>query len=235
MVSNQTIHRQKMNKVIIWLARFGYSTRKMLCRMLDVNVTSSTRFFNTMAENGFIKLHSFSPSSHKIVMLTEEGYAIARFLLQHVKITERKRLSFPNIMHSYSIQSFLITNLNNADEYYTEMDLAQYPYYRRPDLLIQSGGKSVAVEVELNQKASSQVEYNFMQHIKDAEQNRFDNVLYLFSGVSVRDKYISLYEKECINVYNLHQGKLKKAGEYDMRDVHDRNLIQFSVFSFETL
>lgn len=235
MVSNQTIHLQKMNAVIIWLARFGYSTRKMLCLMLDIKIPSSTRFFNKMVDNGFIKMHSFSPSNHKIVMLTDEGYEIARFLLQDKRIIERRRLSFPNIMHSYSIQSFLVSNLKNIDSYLTEMDMAQENFYRRPDLIFNSNGESVAVEVELNQKTNAQIEYNYMQHIRDTERKRFDYVIYLFSSEGVKDKYEQMYKKDSINTYESFQGKLKKVGVYNMNLAHEKEMIKFFCFDFDTI
>ncbi|EMB2170884.1 hypothetical protein SKO73_004742, partial [Salmonella enterica] len=49
------INAQKREKIVIWLAKFGFSTRDLLSKMLGVNVDGQGAFFKKLVESGITK------------------------------------------------------------------------------------------------------------------------------------------------------------------------------------
>ncbi|NIH07048.1 hypothetical protein [Providencia rettgeri] len=236
MESNTYIHRKKIERTVIWLAHFGYSSRHMIAKMLNVKPTNIYVFFKKLIELNYVNVYSFSPANHKIVMLTSEGYKFARTLIPAVKIIERKRLSFPNIVHSYAIQDYLISKFDSVDSYLSESDIYSFDFYRRPDLIMKMKTRmNIAVEIELNQKSIAQIEYNFMQHIKDIKNNRYDCVFYVLPSDAIKRAYLSVYQKDVISVYDHFGGKLKKIGEFDLKSIRDENYMIFETYSFASV
>ncbi|MGE1110091.1 hypothetical protein ACQJ2X_30230, partial [Bacillus wiedmannii] len=66
-MSNFEINYQKRQKVILWLAKFGFSSRDLLAKMLGVNVNGQGDFFKKLADEGITK-EAYIPGTRKKVV-----------------------------------------------------------------------------------------------------------------------------------------------------------------------
>lgn len=227
------IHAQKREKIVIWLAKFGFSTRDLLSKMLGVNVDGQGAFFKKLVECGLIK-EEYAPGTRKrVITLTSDGIKQARIYQPGLEIKSLRRFPLHTLIHSYSIQTFLTTQ-KGVKEFFSESELATQNFTRRPDLIIiNDAGIRIAIEVELTQKDVNRIYYNFHGHTQDWQQNRIDHVIYLFSSQGMLEKYEELYQKNPWPKFVSTDGNVRhmsRAGTVDPSHAHAHGLIYFHKF-----
>lgn len=227
------VNAQKREKVVLWLARFGFSSRDLLAKMLGVNLTGQVVFFNKLSGSGIIKEEYIHGSRKRVVTLTNDGISEARIYRPDHPVRLFRRFPLHTIIHSYSIQHFLTTQ-SNVREFFSETELARQAFARRPDLLIISeSGIRIAVEVELTQKDVNRVYFNFGGHVQDWQNDRIDHVIYLFASGGVLARYQSLYQKNPWPAFVAADGNprhMSRAGSVDPQLAHAHGLMIFHRF-----
>ncbi|WP_345831089.1 hypothetical protein AAGR08_23670 (plasmid) [Pantoea sp. BRR-3P] len=232
-LSNFEINYQKRQKVILWLAKFGFSSRDLLAKMLGVNVNGQGDFFKKLADEGITKETYIPGTRKKVVTLSTEGVEEAKIHNPTLAIRTFRRFPLHTIIHSYSIQSFLITQ-KGVKDFFSETELAKEGYVRRPDLLIiNNQDVRIAVEVELTQKDVNRIYYNLHGHADDWQKGKIDYVIYLFTSESVLGHYQELYEKNPWPKFTSPDGNVRhisRTGSFDPIHVHSHGLIKFHKF-----
>jgi len=232
-LNGHEINAEKRRKVILWLAKFGFSTRELLSQMLGVAVEGQAAFFKRLVEDEITKEAYISGTRKRVVNLTAEGTRQARIYEPELSVKAFKKFPLHTLIHGYTIQSFLISQ-KGVQQYFTEAELATQKFVRRPDLIITNeAGIKIAVEVELTQKDVNRVYYNFGGHVQDWQKQHFSHVIYLFSSASVRDHYDELYQKNPWPKFVAaadNSRVITRAGSYDASHVHNHGLIHFHQF-----
>ncbi|MBQ0619617.1 hypothetical protein MJ636_013000 [Proteus mirabilis] len=227
-ISNKTLSQEKTKKVVLLLAKFGFSTRKIICDLLGASYSGQNVFFKKLQHESLIIANKRSGFLSDIYTLSSDGFDLAKHYQPDSKFTFRRKLSFPNIVHALSIQQFLVNSLNKFSDYQSESELSVMNFHRRPDLMVfTNDNKKMAIEIELNQKSVSQVEYNFFQHYRDWKLNRFDSVCYVFDNEVIMKKYISIFSKDKWKTHDFFLGKLKETGEFDPIELQENGVISF--------
>lgn len=232
-MSNFEINYQKRIKVIRWLAKFGFSSRDLLAKMLAVNVNGQGEFFKKLADEGITKEAYIPGTRKKVVTLAAEGIEEAKIHNPTLAIRTFRRFPLHTLIHSYSIQSFLITQ-KGVKDFFSETELAKDSFIRRPDLLIvNTQDVKIAVEVELTQKDVNRVYYNFYGHSQDWQKGKIDYVIYLFTSENVQEHYKELYEKNPWPKFTSSDGNVRhitRGGSVNPEAVHSHGLIMFHKF-----
>ncbi|NQD63309.1 hypothetical protein HP459_18190 [Enterobacter sp. CM29] len=232
-MSNFDINYEKRRRVILWLAKFGFSTRDLLSRMLNVNVNGQGDFFKRLADEGITK-ETYVPGTRKRVLtLSNDGIEEAKLSNPTLAVRQFRRFPLHTLIHSYSIQSFL-TAQKGIKDFYSETELAKEKYERRPDLLIiNSNDVKIAVEIELTQKDTNRIYHNFYAHSLDWQKGRFDHVMYLFTSAEVQKNYAELYDKNPWPKFVTTDGNVRhisRVGSVDPKPIHEHGLVVFHRF-----
>lgn len=227
-ISVKSLSQEKTKKVVLLLAKFGFSTRKIICSLLRTSYNGQNDFFKKLISDSLIISNKRSGFLSDIYTLSSDGFELAKHYQPDSKFTFRRKLSFPNIVHALSIQQFLVENIERFSDFQSESELSVMNFNRRPDLIvITNDGNKMAIEIELNQKSEPQVEYNFFQHYRDWKLNRFDTVCYVFDNESIMKKYISIFTKEKWKTHDFFLGKLKETGDFDPVELQENEIITF--------
>ncbi|QKG51208.1 hypothetical protein WMR86_20160 (plasmid) [Proteus vulgaris] len=227
-LSPRELAQEKRKKVVLLIAKFGFSTRKIVCDLLGTTYGTQSVFFKKMISDNLIIQNKRTGFLSEILTLSQDGFDLAKYYNPDSKFTFRRKLSFPNIVHALSIQQFLVNGLNKFSDYQSESELSVMNFHRRPDLMvITRDDKRMAIEIELNQKGVSQIEYNFFQHYRDWKLNRFDSVCYVFDNEVIMKKYISIFSKDKWKTHDFFLGKLKETGEFDPAELQENGVITF--------
>ncbi|WP_435362501.1 hypothetical protein [Klebsiella pneumoniae] len=232
-LNGHEINAEKRRKVVLWLAKFGFSTRELLSHMLGVAVEGQAAFFKRLAEDEITKEAYVSGTRKRVVTLTPDGVRQAKIYEPALAIKNFKKFPLHTLIHGYTIQSFLISQ-KGVQEFYSEAELATQTFVRRPDLIIvNESGIKIAIEVELTQKDVNRIYYNFGGHVQDWQKQKFAHVIYLFSSPTVRDHYDELYQKNPWPKFISATGNVRhitRAGSFDPSNVHNHGLIYFHQF-----
>jgi len=227
------INAEKREKVVLWLAKFGFSSRDLLSKMLGVNVEGQGVFFKKLVESGVTKEEYVPGTRKRIVTLTPDGIQQARIYNPELEVKVLRKFPLHTLIHSYSIQTFLTTQ-KGVQEFFSESELAKKKFIRRPDLLIvNASGVRIAVEVELTQKDVNRIYFNFYGHVQDWQKEKIDHVIYLFSSANVLSKYEELYLKNPWPKFTTADGNIRhmtRVGSVDPEPAHSHGLIIFHQF-----
>lgn len=232
-MNGHEINAQKRRKVILWLAKFGFSTRELLSHMLGVANEGQAAFFKRLCDDEITKEAYISGTRKRVVTLTSEGAKQAKIYEPDLSVKSFKKFPLHTLIHGYTIQSFLI-NQKGVQRFFSEAELATQAFVRRPDLIIiNEAGIQIAIEVELTQKDANRIYYNFGSHVQDWQKQKFAHVIYLFSSASVRDHYEEMYQKNPWPKFSSSTGNVRhitRAGSFDPSNVHSHGLIHFHQF-----
>lgn len=232
-MDSHEINADKRRKVILWVAKFGFSTRELLSKMLGVSNTGQAAFFKRLADDEITKEAYISGTRKRVVTLTSEGVKQARIYEPALSVKSFKKFPLHTLIHGYTIQSFLISQ-KGVRCFFSEAELATQTFVRRPDLIIiNESGIKIAIEVELTQKDVNRIYYNFGGHVQDWQKEKFSHVIYLFSSASVCQHYEDLYNKNPWPKFFSSTGNVRhisRSGSYDPSHVHNHGLIHFHQF-----
>lgn len=232
-LNNFEINFEKRRKVILWLAKFGFSTRDLLAQMLNVKVDGQSDFFRRLESEGITKEFYVPGTRKRVCTLASDGIEEAKIHNPELAVRNFRRFPLHTLIHSYSIQSFLASN-KSVKEFFSETELATEKFIRRPDLLIiNESDVKIAVEVELTLKDVNRIYFNFHGHAQDWQKGKIDHVIYLFTSPSVLAKYKDLYLKNVWPKFTAADGNvrhLSRAGSFEPTHVHSHGLIVFHQF-----
>ncbi|HFQ9467571.1 TPA: hypothetical protein ACHTH4_004783 [Escherichia coli] len=232
-MNGHEINAEKRRKVVLWLAKFGFSTRDLLSRMLGVKTDGQAAFFKRLSDDGVTKELYVSGTRKRVLTLTAEGTQQARIYEPDISVKSFRRFPLHTLIHGYTIQSFLISQ-KGVQRFYSEAELATQKFIRRPDLLIvNESGVKIAIEVELTQKDTNRIFYNLHGHVQDWHKERFSHVIYLFSSTKVCEHYQELYEKNPWPKFVSDTGNVRhitRSGSFDPTNAHNHKLVYFHKF-----
>ncbi|TDN48078.1 hypothetical protein [Scandinavium goeteborgense] len=227
------INALKRQKVVTWLAKFGFSSRDLLSLMLNVKSLGQAAFFKSLVNEGITSERYVPGTKKRVVTLTAEGVTLARIFNPEMEVRTLRRFPLHTLIHGYSIQKFLTTQ-KGVTLFETEHELGKKKFFRRPDLLITNeAGVKIAVEVELTMKDVNRIYFNFGNHLLDWQQERFEHVIYLFTSASVCDKYETLYKKNPWPKFSSPDGNvmhISRAGSIEPHSAHSHGLMHFHKF-----
>lgn len=220
---------QKRDITLSFLAKFGFSTRTIICALLKVKVNAQKGFFDSLVSQGLVEIKRIPAARHEIITITQEGLRAAEIIDAGIKVKAIRKFSLPYLIHTYSIQSFIATNINVVKEWYSESEMADMRFYRRPDLLYRTDKFRAALEIELNRKAADRVYYNYQQHIQDWQQGRFDFVDYRLADENMLNFYKSLHDKGSWPLYKLEGVNLRAVEQFDPSAAKRAGLFNFRI------
>lgn len=201
--------------------------------MLDVRVNGQQDFFNLLVRENLVEEKFISGTRRKILTLGKSSYDLVKHNNPDLKVKKFKSFPLFTIIHSFSIQQFLISQ-KSCENFFSESELAERKFHRRPDLLIVNEHDSkIAVEVELTRKSSDRIYHIFRSLSRDWSDGKFDYVIFLFSSPTVKDQYEELYKKNVWPEFKSSEGggrKLIRSGSFDPANVHSHGLIIFHQF-----
>ena len=233
------VREQKVRKVIIWLARFGFSTRLVLTKMLGTSYNGQNEFFKRLIDDGLVERRYVTGTSKQLFTLTSAGVNLYKIIEPNLSIKRVPKISLPTLIHSMTIQEFVISN-NAAESVVGEYELYKQDWLRRPDAVItNTKGTKIAIEVELTKKSSARVIYNFCNHFEDFKKGFFDRVLYLFPDDGIQKFYQDIYSDTSWPhvVYDEKKRSYKKisGSQFDPNEIHESEIFIFNRFSPSTL
>lgn len=220
---------QKQNITVVFLAKFGFSTRNIICTLLNVSTTSQKYFFDTLISQGLVEVKRIPAVKHDLLILTQYGLRLAEIVDPGMKVKTIRKYSLPYLIHTYSIQSFIARNIDLIKEWRSEAEMADMHFHRRPDLLYHAEDFTAALEIELNRKAADRVYYNYQQHIQDWQKGRFTFVDYRLADENMLKFYKGLHDKESWPLYKLEGVKLRAVDQYDPSAAKRAGLFNFRI------
>lgn len=230
---NFDVRIKKKERVAFWLAKFGFSNRELLAELLNVSVKGQHLFFQSLINEGLVSEKFVSGTRKKILSLTKLGQEFVLLNNPELVIKKVKSFSLYTLVHSYSIQKFLLSQ-KGSDNFFTENELSDKKFHRRPDMIIvNEHGSKIAVEVELTRKSSDRIYHIYRSLSRDWSEGKFDYVIFLFSSPTVLGQYKELYEKNIWPEFKINADggrKLTRDGSFDPSNVHSHGLIIFHQF-----
>lgn len=232
--------KDKIERVILWLAWFDYSDRKTIALMLGVKERGQGAFFKRLEESGFVKVDKAPGLKHSIYSLGDAGFDLAKILAPEIDLKRRRRLpAWITLVHSFSIQSAVIHRLDQADGIYPEKTLKHLRAVRLPDAILQmKNGERVAVEVELQHKATARVYHIYLAHLRNIKNEHYDRVLYLFPKETLRRLYEEKFVEPMWPIYKLNEQSrlaMDNTRQFDASNVQQAQLFQFKTEELYTL
>lgn len=233
MLSNFDLRMKKKEKATHWLAKFGFSNRELISELLNVSANGQHHFFKSLISEGLVSEKYVSGTKKRILALTTLGQEYVLLQNPEMVIKKVKSFSLYTLVHSYSIQKFLLSQ-KGSDNFFTENELADKKFHRRPDMIIvNEHGSKIAVEVELTRKSSDRIYHIYRSLSRDWSEGKFDYVIFLFSSPAVLGQYKELYEKNVWPEFKINADggrKLTRDGSFDPSNVHSHGLIIFHQF-----
>ncbi|EGD1139006.1 hypothetical protein IAV22_004431 [Salmonella enterica] len=216
--------KDKLDFAVVTIAKFGFTTRKLLSALLDVNDKGNWQFFKKLESAGLVSACPVLGSRTKVYMLTKAGFEYAKYLLPSSNLVYRKTLSLPYLNHALNIQQFVVEKREVIKSYQSESELIPVSLSRHPDLLAtMKNNQVVAVEMELTQKSASRVQYNYAAAFRDMEQGHYHNVIYVFTDANVLRFYKAIYHQENWNTYQVQvDKKLRQVGVFSPAELKQR-------------
>ncbi|ENY1827863.1 hypothetical protein ACFVMS_004473 [Salmonella enterica] len=217
--------KDKFDFAVVTIAKFGFTTRKLLSALFDVSSQGNWLFFKNLESSGLVSAHSILGSKAKVYMLTKSGFEYARYLLPSSNLIYRKTLSLPYLNHSLNIQQFVVEKREVIKSYLSESELIPMRLSRQPDLLAtMKNNKVIAIEMELTQKNSARIQYNYASAFRDIERGYYHNVIYVFTDANVLRFYKSIYDQENWNTYQVQvDKKLRPVGLFSPAELKQRH------------
>lgn len=231
---------EKIEKVVGWLAQFDYSTGELIGRSIGVDYRGQSAFFKTLLDDGIIVRDYIPGTRLSVYSLGSDGFGLASMYYPELVIREKKKKpSLITLVHTFSIQSLIISLLPVIDSFKSEKALQALNLARRPDAIVmKKDGKRIAIEVEINRKATDKIYFNYVNHIRDIKSEFYDSVAYYFNDDSVCNIYKAIYETPRWPVFkkNPSGGRLiKLENSFDPEAVFEREFFTFTVKDMYTL
>lgn len=217
--------KDKFDFAVVTMAKFGFTTRKILSSLFNVSAQGNWQFFKKLESSGLVFANPVLGSRTKVYMLTKSGFEYARYLLPSSNLVYRKTLSLPYLNHSLNIQQFIVEKREVIKSYLSESELIPVSLSRQPDLLVtMKNNKVIAIEMELTQKNSARVQYNYASAFRDIERGFYHNVIYVFTNANVLHFYKDIYDQENWNTYQIQiDKKLRQVGIFSPSELKLRH------------
>ncbi|EKM5118377.1 hypothetical protein PU006_004574 [Salmonella enterica] len=216
--------KDKFDFAVVTIAKFGFTTRKLLSALFDVSAQGNWQFFKKLESSGLISANPVLGSRTKVYMLTKSGFEYAKYLLPSSNLVYRKTLSLPYLNHSLNIQQFVVEKREVIKSFLSESELIPMSLSRQPDLLAtMKNNQVIAVEMELTQKNAARIQYNYASAFRDIERGFYHNVIYVFTDANVLRFYKSIYSQEVWNTYQIQvDKKLRQVGNFSPVELKQR-------------
>lgn len=216
--------KDKFDFAVVTIAKFGFTTRKLLSALFNVSSQGNWQFFKKLESSGLVSVHPVLGSRAKVYMLTKSGFEYAKYLLPSSNLVYRKTLSLPYLNHSLNIQNFIVEKREVIKSYLSESEITPMGFSRQPDLLVtMKNNKIIAVEMELTQKSAARIQYNYSSALRDIERNYYHNVIYVFTNANVLRFYKDIYNQESWNTYQIQiDKKLRQIGVFSPSELRNR-------------
>lgn len=231
---------EKLEKVVSWLAEFDYSTGELIGRSIGVDYRGQSAFFKTLIADNILVRDYIPGTRLSVYSLGSDGFGLASMYCPELILSEKKKKpSLLTLVHTFSIQSLIISLLPEIDSFSGEKALQKLNLARRPDAIVtKKTGERVAIEVEINRKSTDKIYFNYINHLRDVKSSFYDKVAYYFNDAVVCNIYTSIYNTTRWPVFkkNPTGGRLMKLGDsFDPQTVLEREIFTFTVKDMYTL
>lgn len=217
--------REKLENVVVFLARWQYSTRSILAYYLGVEERGQTNFFKYLDDSGlvFSKTQFWMPKKggskerEAIYGLSSKGLEFARSILGPIKYYVKiERLKYPRFRHHIVSQILFIQEFGSSDHSYDFYGFESESQYKVnfeivpgvnkvPDFLIVAPGYGVndkhvarvrtSIEVEITQKYKNKVYDAFRRIYTDIDQGRYRACQFWFEDEKTKKFYETVYRE----------------------------------------
>lgn len=232
--------KDKLERVITWLAWFDYSDRKTLAAMLSVEERGQGAFFRRLEQSGFLDVERAPALRHNIYSLGSAGFDLARILVPDIDLRRRRRLpAWITLVHSFSTQVAVIRRMSDVARILPEKTLKTLRAVRLPDVVLgMKGGERVALEVELHHKSTARVYHVFLAHLRNIRNGHYAKVLYLFPNETLARLYSEKFNESTWPIFRLSESKrlmFDNSKSFDASRVHEAGLFSFQTEELYTL
>jgi len=215
-------HEEKIMAILIWLARYNFSTVYILAILLKINISNVRALLKQMLKSELVKTESL-PSGHRIYGISADGIGLVDNVYPELadlaKPFQSGRTPVSTFAHQFNVQlAELSLTVFGWTDFAAARELSTMRAKQIPDLVgIDPHGMQVAVEVELHLKSSQRMKVicaNYADLVA-AEPDPcmyYQRVLYLTphpKRLSVMlDKYVSSDKRGLFEVDQLYLAPL---------------------------
>lgn len=227
-------NREKTKEVIKWLGIHDYSNSLLLSELCNVKNKGQGAFYKSLEKEGLIKSNTAPGLPFKVYVLTQNGLDMARVLLPNHVVIKKKIPSWIYLVHSFSIQKYVLDRRNDIVDFIPEKSLPTEEMKHKPDgLLIYQDGKKEAIEIELTKKSTPRIYNIYISHLRNIKNEIYEKVTYIFNDDILRKHYENLCGQPLWPVYIMNDNKkLIKSHKAENLDV--AAMQAHSSFSFGT-
>lgn len=198
MFSNR--NEEKTILTLLWITEFKYSTKKIICDLLEVSYQGQQGFFNKLTSEGLIFYFKHPYVSSNLIMLTSKGRGYAAQFSKkaiHYNCSKTRNLN-SMVFHDLATQELALTVVNKKIPFNFSFDhyISNIEKNKRPDLIVDNNQTLTAYEIELTQKSSSRVYLAFLNHFDAMNNNIYHYVKYIFLNGDLCEIYTKLFNSE---------------------------------------
>jgi hypothetical protein len=198
---------EKINLIYEHFIQFDYSTRQLILARLNLKQDSHHYFFKNLEEKGILRrIDAYTIRCKYVYILSPIGKELAfeqftngnltsltEFDQFHDKISTF-RINHSNLRHHLAVQKTIIELLQDFDQFFSEKFTPTFPLdsgnSKKPDALLISRTKKVALEVELTAKNDKRLFSALSSHAEAISKNFYDEVLYIFPSQTLMNHYL---------------------------------------------
>ena len=195
MTHTQRSQRQaeKRAKILDLARRFGWLDAQAGAELLQITRTAAGRTLASLVSEGLLYAHEVPGPPRRVwYSITETGMAEAYYLsnlqLPAVLPVGRWKIAVQNYQHEQTILLFAVRAEAGGASARLPKAGASKAAQKEPDLLIDSGGKTYAIEIEREVKSQRRYREIVASHWLAMERGKYDAVMYLTSTKALRDR-----------------------------------------------
>lgn len=230
----KTRNQEKTREVVKWLAMFDYSDRASLARMFGAVPRGQGAFFKSLEESKLVIVTKAPGLGITVYGLSDSGFKLAKLLLPHKQLTWRRTPSWSILAHTLTIQKIILDRKAELSGFSPErdLDLKAARANHLPDALLHyPDGRVVALEVELNHKATARIYNIYLSHLKNIQRDIYSEVLYVFPNAQLMKLYQDKHDEVIWPVYVKNErGRLELKSHlegFGAVDVHTAGYFKF--------
>jgi hypothetical protein len=199
-------NKEKLDKIILWLAQFHYSTRKIMAKMLGLNINSHHAYFKKLEDRKILKRTEAYSIRSDIYVLTSIGKELAAEKINPLFIDypiESIKINHSNLRHNLAVQKIVIKLINEHkyDLFFSEKNIhavTNYSFEKKPDalLILEKDSKKTMLEVELTAKSDRRIFKAFQDHCKGLVNQSYETVIYVFQTQTLKNYYEIRFKQE---------------------------------------
>nr|WP_320116419.1 hypothetical protein [uncultured Desulfuromonas sp.] len=229
--------QEKVEKILLWLVEYQYSTSKILSDVLAVNPDGQRSFFSGLVKQGILQKTAVPTVREGLYLLTVEGKKMAEMVTEKALVyrTEPSRISVAIVRHNLAVQKAVLARLSDGIQHTFERFLDFADRDKLPDAVLKDGHIKTALEVELSHKKTARIFRAFLDHVNAIKANHYHIVEYVFPSTTLRDNYRKKFDAEQWPIIEKRGGLYRESGKIFEPDSigNLRERFQFSVQSFD--